>query len=195
MTSVWWKSKCTEQGIRLLQLICTVNQPCAWIQQLISAWINGKPKINLRSTTPAWLLVESTVWLNPTNQQLISAWINYQPGISCFSLITAWINRLVEWTRTAVDFPLESMINHKSTLFGWFNPIDSTALTFPTLFACCVCLCWTICSMHFLAYVCLLTEHFLLSFLLQFPFYSWSSCFCVAEQPNHMLLGYGHCVY
>jgi hypothetical protein len=114
-----------------LQLTCRLNQPCAWIQQLISAWINGQPIINLRSTTPAWLLVESTVWLNQTNQQLITAWINYRPEINRYSLIAAWINCLVESTRTAVDFRLNDQLEINT--FGWFNPIETTVQTFPTL--------------------------------------------------------------
>jgi hypothetical protein len=72
---IWNICRDARAFFQVLQLICRLNQPCAWIQQLIwkderRSILHGiivllestvkQPEISLKSTNPAWLLVEST---------------------------------------------------------------------------------------------------------------------------------------
>jgi hypothetical protein len=52
-----------------------------------------------------------------------------------------------------------------------------------------VCLCWTICSNAFLGLRLLTDRAFPVLFFAAVHLFSRSSCFCVAEQPNHLAEG------
>jgi hypothetical protein len=113
-------------------MFCTLNQPRAWIQQLISARIDGQPK-NQSQINHSYLIAG---WINSvveSNKPAADFCLNQlstrnQLEINRFSLIAAWINCLVESTRTAVDFRLNqwSTRNQRFWLIQphWINSPD-----------------------------------------------------------------------
>ena len=93
---IWNDCKNARAFFHVLQLICTANQPCAWIQHLISTWINGKPKIN------------------PDQPLLLDCWLNQQCG---------WIKQTSSWFLLASTINQKSTFSHwlrlESTV--WLN--------------------------------------------------------------------------